>query len=117
MSKTGLTEGEERALRVVKVIALSTKTTRAFREMPTVRISVELQPVRAGVARKENIARTVDLEAYLGYMVEIAEPAYNYCIEGFGAFGECIVVKGLEGKPYLHRSWRLSPGSPLPPSL
>jgi hypothetical protein len=104
-NKTDLTEGEERALRVVKVTAPSTKTTRAFREMPAVRTSVELQPVRAGVARKENITRTVNLEACLGYIVgEIAEPACNYCIEGFGAFGECVVVRDSEGEPYLHGS-------------
>jgi hypothetical protein len=55
------------------------------------------------VARKENIARTVNLEACLGYMVgEIAEPAYDYYIEGFGAFRECV-VKDPEGEPYLHR--------------
>jgi hypothetical protein len=34
------TEGEERALRVVKVTAPSTKTTRAFHEMPAVRIAL-----------------------------------------------------------------------------
>ena len=42
MSKIGLIEGEERALRVVKITTPSTKTTCAFREMPAVRTSVEL---------------------------------------------------------------------------
>jgi hypothetical protein len=37
---------------------------------------------------------TMNLEAYLGYMVgEIVASSYNYYTRGYGAFENCVVVK------------------------
>ena len=51
------------------------------------------------------MTHTMNLEAYLGYMVgEIVASSCNYCTRGYGAFENCVVVKDQEGKAYLYRA-------------